>query len=1009
MDLDAVAGGAGQLAEDRLRSLWELHQRPFQSERELVNHAIEEAVRLTGSTMGFFHYFHPVEQQIELFTWSAEVRQTCSAPNPGMYALAEAGNWAAAARTGQPQVFNDYPHSPGRRGYPEGHSPVHRYMSAPVRDGGEVVLVAGVANKAEPYTQGDVQQLQLYLENVWRVLLRWRHERWLAAQNAALEATVAARTAELSATVAELTAARASDAARRQRLLALHGLQQELSRLRGWDELLQTAVERGRAVLGIDRLSVWLLDDDGQHIWGTWGTDEAGQTRDERGTRLVLTPQTAMGQVVAGRQRLLVVPGTVLTDHQKNVVGHGDSVVAPLWDGGEVLGCMAADNLLRGQAGEVADYEPLELYATSLGHLLTRLRAEKALSESERRLREAHSIAQIGTFQVDLQGTDCWWSPECYNLFAVDPADGQPSASAVAAMLHPADRERLHQAGAESLRSGQAVELLVRVRRADGQARQHRVWVTGSADQAGQLRLLAGTAQDITERQAAAEALLAEKERLAVTLRSIGDGVIATDPEGRVVLLNRVAEELLGWEQDAAAGRPLAELVGEDWLCPVAAVEPAAPLETEWRRPSGDMRRMTRCVSPIRRTTGPVLGAVVVIRDVTLERRLQAALQMAAKLDSLGVLAGGIAHDFNNLLATMVGNADLARLALADGDTGEVREALTDIAAAGVQARGLTQQLLTFARGSTPVRSSLALEPLTRQAAGFALHGSHCRPLVTASADLPPVEADPGQLEQVVHNLLLNAAEAMPGGGAIAVHLAPATPDELTALPLPAGAYVVMRVADQGCGMSAEVLARIFDPYFTTKPQGHGLGLASSYSIVRAHGGYLAVTSTVGQGSCFRVYLPAADRPPAAAAAEPPVVASRCLRVLVLDDQEPVRRMLERLLQQAGHTVVSVGDGATAVGSWRAALAGGTAFDVGIFDLTLPGGQSGQETLAAIRQWDPAARVVASSGYALAPVMADYAAYGFCDRLVKPYRLAALVEVLSRIAPRAASHAAPPG
>ena len=308
-------------------------------------------------------------------------------------------------------------------------------------------------------------------------------------------------------------------------------------------------------------------------------------------------------------------------------------------------------------------------------------------------------------------------------------------------------------------------------------------------------------------------------------------------------------------------------------------------------------------------------------------------------------------------------------------------------------ARDLTRQLLTFSRGGAPVKRPLAIAEAVTHAVQFALRGSNVRGEFAIPPDLWAVEADQGQLNQVFHNLGLNACQSMPDGGTVLVEAANLLLECGGDIPLPAGRYVRIAVADHGAGIPRENLERIFDPFFTTKHDGTGLGLAVVYSIVKNHGGHIGVASVEGLGSTFTVYLPATtDAPPLAAPT--PAVYAGCGRVLVMDDEPSVRNVASRILAAMGYEVQTAAAGAEAVAAYGKARDEGKPFDAVILDLTIPGGMGGAETLRRLAEIDPAVRAVVSSGYSDDPVMSRYREYGFCNVIAKPYRSGDLSRVM---------------
>jgi signal transduction histidine kinase/CheY-like chemotaxis protein len=377
------------------------------------------------------------------------------------------------------------------------------------------------------------------------------------------------------------------------------------------------------------------------------------------------------------------------------------------------------------------------------------------------------------------------------------------------------------------------------------------------------------------------------------------------------------------------------------------------------------------------------------------ETRMEAELQRSSRLESLGILAGGIAHDFNNLLTVIMGNLTLAKLDAAGNP--EVTPWLQAAEQGGMRARDLTMQLLTFAKAGDPVRKAVVLSEIVREAAEFVLHGSKVRCEFEIEADLWPADADKGQIGQVVQNVIINGIQAMPDGGKMRVSLGNALVAAGAVADLAAGRYLKLCVTDSGVGIKPELLPHIFDPYFTTKAQGSGLGLATVYSIVKKHLGRIEVESQPGQGTTFRIWLPAAHGTPAAAVHPSELPMQLSGRVLVMDDEEAIRRSAMALLQHVGLEASAVSDGAEALREYSAAQAAGRPFDLVILDLTVPGGMGGQETIEKLRQINPRVRAIVSSGYSRDPVLAQYRAHGFLGMVPKPYDLTELMKVIHAV------------
>ncbi|MHB0874994.1 MAG: response regulator [Anaerolineae bacterium] len=493
--------------------------------------------------------------------------------------------------------------------------------------------------------------------------------------------------------------------------------------------------------------------------------------------------------------------------------------------------------------------------------------------------------------------------------------------------------------------------------------------------------------------QRLADDLDAERERVTVTLRAIADGVIASNASGSVVLMNGAAEALTGWREAEAIGRPLAEVFHilnettgereEDLVARVLstgeAMQPAD--QTALIARDASKHSVEASAAPMKDARSQVTGAVLVFRDVTVQRKLESELLTANKLESLGLLAGGIAHDFNNLLTGIMGNIAVAKLEVPRDS--EIAEVLEEAELASVRAKALTQRLLTFAKGGSPIKKRIRLPQLLRESCETALRGNAPRCQFDVPGSLWPVEVDAGQVAQVMQNLIVNAHEAMPRGGTVTVSAGNVQIGPSDALPLPAGMYVKVTVADEGVGIPGDIIGRVFDPYFTTKTNGHGIGLAVCYSVVAQHGGHIMVESEPGAGSRFHVYLPAASSETPTETVE---AAQSLGRVLVMDDDEMVLTISRRMLLKLGYRAETATSGAEAVALYRQALEAGDPFDAVILDLVVPNGMGGVDTLARLQDLDPEVAAIVSSGYSNDPAMAHFRRYGFAAMVDKPYR-----------------------
>lgn len=503
-----------------------------------------------------------------------------------------------------------------------------------------------------------------------------------------------------------------------------------------------------------------------------------------------------------------------------------------------------------------------------------------------------------------------------------------------------------------------------------------------------------------------AEALAHEKERLAVTLDSIGDGVITTDTVGRISSMSPVAQALTGWTAERATGTHVStvlRLVDEnnatiesrvDALLRGDVIKPL-PRIVVLIIPSGERKFVSESVAPIRDRQGKLLGTVLVLHDVTGVRKLEDELFRAKNLESIGLLAGGIAHDFNNIMTGILGNVSVAKLYTRPEDP--AYENLEEAEKGFVRARDLTLQLLTFSRGGAPVRKTASIAELLQDTATFMLRGSNVRHQLVIAPDLWPASIDAGQISQALNNLLINAKQAMPDGGTLTITAQNVRlgADEK---PLTPGNYVKITLRDTGVGITAEDLPRLFEPYFTTKEIGTGLGLPNTYTIIRRHDGHIEVESTPGVGTTFTIYLPAVPEARQAPRVERKQQAMRGQgRVLLMDDEDSVREVAAKMLRALGYETAVAANGQEALEAFNEHIDAFQPFDAVILDLTVKGGMGGVETLRRLRQRDPGARVIASSGYSTDPVMADYAKYGFDAIVVKPYRLEELSRAVHQV------------
>ena len=512
-------------------------------------------------------------------------------------------------------------------------------------------------------------------------------------------------------------------------------------------------------------------------------------------------------------------------------------------------------------------------------------------------------------------------------------------------------------------------------------------------------QLYAEVQREITERQQMENALRESEARYRAVAETALAGIGISDPDENLTFVNPAFAEMLGYDQQELLGMNLSRLTDPEEAEKFRESTRQrrrgirSNYETHLFHRDGSRKDLFVSSAPLMAADGVFQGTLGVVIDVTERKRLEEELHRNQNLQSLGLLAGGIAHDFNNMLTGITGN--LALLERIVDASGEEIELVQEAREAANRTRDLTHQLMTFARGGAPVKETASAEELIRETTKLSLRGSKTGPAYRFPDDLWSVDIDRGQIGQVVQNLVINADQAMPQGGTLEIAAENLELIEESRLPLGAGAYVKISFADQGIGIPQKVLPNIFDPYFTTKPAGHGLGLAISHSIITRHGGHISVHSEQGVGTTFSILLPASEkqRTTEGMPAEKPSAPTGG-RILLMDDDEIIHQVVGRMLKTLGYDVEIAIHGDEALQAYRAALEIEKPYDVVIMDLTIPGGMGGEEAVEKLHAIDPGARVIVSSGYSNDPVMANYADYGFCGMLRKPAGLDDLLDAV---------------
>lgn len=509
---------------------------------------------------------------------------------------------------------------------------------------------------------------------------------------------------------------------------------------------------------------------------------------------------------------------------------------------------------------------------------------------------------------------------------------------------------------------------------------------------------------DVTARTHTEELIRRAKRQWERTFDAIADAITIQDSEMRIVRANWAAARMVGTEPRQLIGKYCYELFAQQGApckgCPYPlTMKDHTPHSSEVEQPL--MQRICLVMTaPIFDEDGRFTGIVHTVRDITEQRKIEEELMRAQKLESIGVLAGGIAHDFNNFLTSIFGNISLAKMESAL--EGKVLVRLEEAEKASMRAKDLTHQLLTFSKGGAPLKKTASIMDLITDSAAFALVGSNVRCDYDLPQHLWATAIDEGQISQVIHNLIINACQAMPEGGKIEIRARNVVVEKSSKLPLMPGRFIKVSVRDYGVGIRPQDIPKVFDPYFSTKSEGNGLGLATSYSVIKRHEGHMTVDSLWGHGTTFQFYLPAAQEQfPVEQAADDEVVlpGNGKGKTLVMDDEEAIRDLAGQMLRFLGYQVEFARDGDEAIQLYRQAREAGAPFDVVLIDLTIPGGMGGKETIKKLKEIDPQIKAVVSSGYYTDPVMSNYRESGFSGVIAKPYCMKELSEVLGGLIP----------
>ena len=655
--------------------------------------------------------------------------------------------------------------------------------------------------------------------------------------------------------------------------------------------------------------------------------------------------------------------------------------------------------------------ETLSKVLVSVMDITDRKQAEEELRESEEKYRNVYNLLRLMCDNVpdliwskDLEGRFLFVNQAmCDNLIMCDRPDKALGKTDMFFAEQQRNAGHEHTFGEKCIDS----DAIIKEKRAPGRfledglvSNKYLVLDVHKApflNKDGEMIGMVGCGRDVTKEKETEKALWKSEERYRSLVESSDDSIYLVAEDLTYLFMNRSHLSHYGGKTEKVIGRNYAEFHSENETRDFAnrmrtIFDTGRPLSYEYQSEKNGGYYL-RSLNPVKDSSGETKAVTVVSRNITERNRMEEELLRAQKLESVGLLAGGIAHDFNNILTIIMGNISLAKTDLAQGD--DPSDLLTEAERASKRAQTLTKQLLTFAKGGAPVKETAFIQDILKESSSFVLRGSKSSCKLSIAEDLWPAEIDVGQISQVINNIVINANQAMPKGGTIQVAADNLIIEGRLGLPVKAGKYVRISIIDQGVGIAQNHLANIFDPYFTTKQEGSGLGLATSFSIIKKHDGHIAVESQLGVGTTFHIYLPASEK------MVPEKEETRLIkghgRILVMDDEASLRKMLGRMLKDLDYESEFAKDGAEALQMYKDAQESEKPYDAVILDLTIPGGMGGKEAIKKLLEIDPEVKAIVSSGYSDDPVLANFQEYGFKGMMPKPFEFRSLGKVLHEV------------
>ncbi len=646
------------------------------------------------------------------------------------------------------------------------------------------------------------------------------------------------------------------------------------------------------------------------------------------------------------------------------------------------------------ESGEVIGYQTTNLDVSEQRKL------EKARRDSEQRYRSLFEDNIDGVFIFDLNNIFLEVNNRGAEMLGYRPEE------IVGKNISEFTSEKESQDSEKKIRALLAGEILSVYERTfvkkDGTEFPADVNVSLVYDSRGNPEHFQSIVRDVSKRKQSDLDIEKRQKYLESFLDAIPEAVITLDPSHKIVEWNPGAERMFGFAKGEVTGKDIDDLItrsniineAKEFTSKVLNGERIIPSETIRYRKDGTPVNVIVSGSPIK-LKGKLQGVVAIYIDISMQKKIEEELNKADKLDSVALLAGGIAHDFNNILASISVNIGL--LNIYKNDESVLKSKIGEIQSALSRATDLTQQLLTFSEGNAPIKNPASIENILRETVTFALSGSNVAAEFNISDSIWNVEIDEGQISQVIQNIVLNAVQAMPEGGRLKVNAENEKEENLRSLPLNKEHYIRIEFKDEGIGIPESHLKNIFDPFFTTKQKGGGLGLSTSFSIMKNHNGLITVESELGVSTSFFIYLPATDKKVGSKKKDPNEIISGTGRILLMDDDDMILDATGELLKHIGFKIEKVKTGEEAVELYKSRFRSPEAFDCVILDLTIPDGMGGKETILELLKIDPDVKAIASSGYSIDPIISDFKKFGFSGAIPKPYVISDLSILLNKV------------